>query len=731
MTSRTSYNSLGKNVRDQLHKMRSFILLLAVLYLGVGPIWLFLELSSYQVYGELALLGRFYSDYFTPYYLIAIGIGTLGAFYATRYQDVPSQSNFYHSLPITRSGLLNARVLAVVLVQVLLLLTVTAVDIAAAAVIAGQLGGTALVINLGLTAVVHFVNIMLVFLLTFALALFAGQLTANTVGQAIMTVVLHLTVPVVTTAIMGMVTLFNDTVDTIGSLEMLGRFNILTAFSGMRLTMQGQLNSINPLFMNVENAANYSPNLALWPLGTLVCYLVLIVFFFAATYWLYKRRAVEKAGDTLMYPLVGSVVKGIYVFLAGVLSGVFFWNIIGETLVGFIIGAVLGMIVVHLIAEMIYSMDVDGVRRNYVSSLVGLVCALALCLSLQTGLVNPDEHLPKADSVNGAAISINNQNDFNMNVKSSAATDPTTIQTIMKAADELQAVNVTQDDTSDTSDTMQDLVAVQVAYDTTLGGKTERYFTVTMDDAKTILAPVLDNAQAMKTAWSSVVDAKADDIVSLSVIPSLNNVMSDEEISLLPLDGGDYKYQNTQNIDAASKAQAEKDRERAEALLAAMQKDLDQRNSEVLATRVVAMVSTGMRTTNEQGVDVINWGGNYLNIYAGDKNTVALLNKWREEGFLPDERSNLQQLLKGYSAIVYDPSTEKDTQLGTLSTDALIDAYLAGDLLSYDQVKLYGVKADDPSHLVVGICDGAANDADSSIVANLYVRDGAELTLNS
>ena len=37
MTSKTSYNNLGKNVRDQLHKMRSFILLLGVIYLAAGP----------------------------------------------------------------------------------------------------------------------------------------------------------------------------------------------------------------------------------------------------------------------------------------------------------------------------------------------------------------------------------------------------------------------------------------------------------------------------------------------------------------------------------------------------------------------------------------------------------------------------------------------------------------------------------------------------------------------
>ena len=50
-------------------------------------------------------------------------------FYATRYQNVPQQSNFYHSLPVTRQGLLSARILALVLVQVLLLIVVTMVDV--------------------------------------------------------------------------------------------------------------------------------------------------------------------------------------------------------------------------------------------------------------------------------------------------------------------------------------------------------------------------------------------------------------------------------------------------------------------------------------------------------------------------------------------------------------------------------------------------------------------------
>ena len=129
MTSQKSYNNLGKNVRDQLHKMRSAILLLGVLYLAAGPVWFLLQMTSYPKYSSLPLLTNLYVGYFHVFYFLALALGTVGGFYATRYQNVPQQSNFYHSLPVTRQGLLSARILALVLVQVLLLIVVTMVDV--------------------------------------------------------------------------------------------------------------------------------------------------------------------------------------------------------------------------------------------------------------------------------------------------------------------------------------------------------------------------------------------------------------------------------------------------------------------------------------------------------------------------------------------------------------------------------------------------------------------------
>lgn len=82
MTSQKSYNNLGKNVRDQLHKMRSAILLLGVLYLAAGPVWFLLQMTSYPKYSSLPLLSTLYVGYFHVFYFLALALGTVGGFYA-------------------------------------------------------------------------------------------------------------------------------------------------------------------------------------------------------------------------------------------------------------------------------------------------------------------------------------------------------------------------------------------------------------------------------------------------------------------------------------------------------------------------------------------------------------------------------------------------------------------------------------------------------------------------
>ena len=296
MTSQKSYNNLGKNVRDQLHKMRSAILLLGVLYLAAGPVWFLLQMTSYPKYSSLPLLSTLYVGYFHVFYFLALALGTVGGFYATRYQNVPQQSNFYHSLPVTRQGLLSARILALVLVQVLLLIVVTMVDVGVVLMTASHVSG-ALAANLVGAAGVHFCYIMLVFLLALAVSLFAGQLTANTIGQVLMTAVLHLSVPFVAAVFMGICSTFTSTVGNVGLLEHLTRFNILTGFMAMITSANDHINTLNPGLVTAENAANFAPQQLVWDPAVTILYVVLAVVRFVGAYVLYNRRAVEKAGN--------------------------------------------------------------------------------------------------------------------------------------------------------------------------------------------------------------------------------------------------------------------------------------------------------------------------------------------------------------------------------------------------------------------------------------------------
>lgn len=719
MTSKTSYNNLGKNVRDQLHKMRSFILLLGVIYLAAGPAWMLLQMTSYSSYNNITLLANFFIGYFTAFYYLALALGVVGGLYATRYQNVPNQSNFYHSLPITRQGLLSARILALLLVQLLLLIVVTVVDIVVVWVTVPALS-TALAANLTAAAGLHFCYIMLVFLLSLAVTLFAGQLTANSMGQVLMTVVLHVSVPLTGSVFMSIAGAFNNTIGQVGLLEHLTRFNILTGFMGTNVNVRAQLNALNPALVSSENASNFAPSLLTWPLVTTIVYIVLIAVLFTATYALYQRRAVEKTGDTLIYPYVGSVIKAVYVFLGAVLCGLFFREMIAENIVGIIVGAIIAMIVVHMIAEMVYSMDVDGVRRHYISTIVGLVVALAVMLGFQSGVLSLDQRLPDASSVKGAILTSDNASNRPTEVSNRFASDPEVIEKVMTAAEQAKEKNyVIQDNEED----VPNLTTLTLTYKTFFGQNTRNY-TLTEEDAQAVMTPLLNDAKVSQATWANLMDADINDILEMTYSPVMADYIGGYSTYLIQMP------QNKGTVQAnTSLVKDEKDGlRRAEALLKAVQSDLEKRSADVYQTRVIGSIMYSALTKDAYGQNSIDWSDN-LTLYEGDTATAALLNQWREEGFLENESDLLNEMLGRYEVGVYHPNEEasRANLMGTVSVDDFIAAYLAGDIMTDNQVINYGADVQDDILLVLS--DGPADDETAALVGNFYLRKDAELNI--
>ena len=155
----------------------------------------------------------------------------------------------------------------------------------------------------------------------------------------------------------------------------------------------------------------------------------------------------------------------------------------------------------------------------------------------------------------------------------------------------------------------------------------------------------------------------------------------------------------------------------------AVQSDIAKRDRSVFESRVVAKLGYGVLAENDYNEADITYG-NVFTIYEGDKATTALLTKWREEGFLDDEQTQLNEMLEGYEATVYDPDKGNgEGDLGTMSSEAFVNAYLAGDLVSDSQARNYNVPVE--KDIVLGLCDGPVDDDDTAIFANYYVREGA------
>lgn len=694
MTSKTSYNNVGKYIWQQLRATRSFILLVAVVYMAIGPLLLALSMSSLGVSANpLPMLQMLFKDYYTVYFFAAVAFATLGVIYVTRYQNVQTQSNYYHSLPVSRSRLLAGRVLALVIVQLLLLLIVTVASIVASMLFARSIGESAIVGPLVQSAALHFVYIMLVFLLAMAITLFAGQLTASTVGQILMTVVLHGTIILCSGVSSMFLDSFAETYYNGGWTSNLVKFNIFYLFADAGNIDSG-FELVNPLMNAGDLASLLDVGRLVWPMSmTLIC-VGLTVALLVGSFLLYRRRAVEKAGDTLMFAWVGSVVKAIYVLLGGFFGGFALFSMASHSFVAFVLGVVIAAVIVHIVAEMIYSQDVNGIRQHWLSTLVPMALAITVAFLFHSGIVSYDDHLPKAESIEAAAISFNDSASDGKALNTEAAKDPAIINKVTAAMEAANAVRIRHEDmmveNPEDEATIAPTQTLLISYKTALGGKTSRYYNVPTEEAAKIMAPFLNDPHYYETAWSSLMNMKLENVTELVVNGNgfADFASIDSELSLIS-DGSAQM----------SKAERAARLERSEALLKAVKSDLKKRNAEVLASRVVGYVTYG-GATGDKSKSV--WGMRYP-IYAGDSATVALLQDWRDQGILPEEHTTLSAALTGMAikTVTYDDSEQGYTVTGTMSNEDFINAWLAGDFVYTDQADRYGFDVNKKQGVIV------------------------------
>lgn len=695
MTSKKSYASLGKAVGVELRRMRSFILLWAMLYIIVGPVFQLMTVLSLRISPSVQELfvGRFFFvNSFISFYIFAVALGILGGFYATHYQNVPSQSYFYHSLPMTREGLLGSRVVALTLVQAVLLLIVVVSNTVAGAMSAAGLGITTTLLAAG---ALHFVYIMLVFLMSLGVTLLAGQLTANTLGHVLMTLVFNVSIP----AFAGYLALIftGNTYTQMAVTHNLVSANIARPAFDKMSELTGKLNNVNPVTYDGDIASLLSAKDLLWPMGTTVAYLVLLAAVFFLAFLLYRNRAVEKAGDTLVYAKVGSVIKGFYAALAGALGGITFDQMFGGSgigaMLGFVCGVLIGALVVHVVAELIYAQGSATLRKNYFSILVAVVTTVALFFSVNVGLVDLDKYVPKASSVRAAAV-YGMDNNFAVDLSLDAAKNPETIEKIITAMTKAQekAVVSPRDSDYDGSYTDKSLENATdemsceylcFTYKTALG-VSARYFYLTSEDARDILAPLVDDTNYQQMQYSTLMnlDFKNLDECMVSSNSLYENVGGDG-ICLV-----DNVNDNERAISAV--ANVEDGKARAKALLEAVQSDIPKRDGQTLQGKIVGYATFSYSSLDQDGYYTYN-GGMYLPIYEGDKKTAALLDAWRTEGFMPGEAETVAAACRDYDAALVRLGDNGSEKLADMSLEDFAQAVAQGDLVEANRADKNGM----------------------------------------
>ena len=619
--------SLAADVRLQMGRLRSVALLLLAVVLVAGPVLAWFNSQTKSLDANSAwMVWSFLKDNYMPFYILAFSVGVGGGLWAQSYQQIARQSNFYHALSPRRGQLLGARVLAVVILQAGLTLVAVA-GIVLVGLVSPAMSLDGFMPRLVVFGLAHWLNIMLVCLMALSVMLLAGQLAGSLASQVIMALVLFVSPALCGLAVNLVLDATATTYVSEGLATRLMSFDplypwVISADSGFRWRSSG----ISVLDIPFSEA--------FWAAAPYVSYLLVIAISLGLTFRLYRRRPAEKAGETLVYRPVGSLIKLEFAILASLFVGTMFYGMSYSQVWAFGLGAVFATLVVQMVSEMIYAQDTRGWKNRPVWALVGLVLACLIFGVCASGLAGYDRHVPQATSLRAVQISAFGS-DGDGEADLSLDQDPAYIEKAAACLQDLAASRTADGAEAASEGTSVDdklvqtetgsYLTVQASYRTRTGLETSRIYTIPAEKAREILTPLLEDPAYSRTYFGSLQDLKPQDIEDMTV--SLNSPLYMNETNTEPL------------IDNKSTA-AQSDR--AKALLEAMQQDLAARSAEAWASNSLAMVDVGR--TGDVKTYVVR---------QGDTHVRALIEDWTSQGlFGENAKAPGAAVLAAYDAAV-------------------------------------------------------------------------------
>ncbi len=318
----------------------------------------------------------FRNNYFVFPMLLAIATPTVVAVMVFRFIHSKNQAIFFHSLPVSRRANYISSVLAS------LTLMFVPIVLNGLSLMAVCLCGYKDYFTLG-DCVLWILNNIYVIFIMFSCACFAASLTGNGFAAIIINLIIHIFLFILAASFESMADSF------------------IYGYAGMDALFEKIANNNFAYFAFSLSDTYFREKIEAWKLIEFALASLILYF---ASYFLYKKRRLETAGDVAGFKCLNSIFKYFVTFLATALCFTVFSSYIGEKNIVFIVIVAIISVVCYTALEMILKKTLN-VFYSWKGYLVfALLFAVMIVFISQTSFMGYETRVPKADEIKEATV---------------------------------------------------------------------------------------------------------------------------------------------------------------------------------------------------------------------------------------------------------------------------------------------------------------------------------------
>lgn len=398
----TSKNLFFKLIKQDFKKRIWCPILIFIVYfllLEVNMLMKIEEIQKYpKIYGYDAI--TYLKDYFfgTSTSDVAVAVvltAFLCAISGFAYLHSKIQLDTYHSLPVSRTQLFWSKYVSGI-VWFLIPFVIHVVICFGIAV------SKHIFIKETLTSMLSYIGIeLIVFILAYSISVIAVGITGNIIISMIGTVILFSYSTIIAILTEVLFERFFYTYENYGT-----RFG---SFMSDKVWCFSPLSMICKLFTNPQEI---TPETAgeLFQYDTTYLWVLIAaaIVYSLAAYIIYLRRASEVAGRTIAFSAIESVIKTMTVIPAAFFCGIFFSEISpnADSESWFLFGLIFGYIILCIVTEIIFRMDIRGAFAHKKQFLFNAACTALIFIVFRNDVLGYNTYVPADSELQSCAVSI-------------------------------------------------------------------------------------------------------------------------------------------------------------------------------------------------------------------------------------------------------------------------------------------------------------------------------------